>query len=635
MSEEPPIDLAVIDPDATSQEWAQLDTTDWDPDIQEHVRRIKEERGIGVIASDGAIEVTEQDTTDEKPIAFIDSRGMEHRPALYAAECYASPDIRAAVSEYFTHFDAELAAINDGLDLVKKEEQVDYPKPFDPLNEDTLHSILKVAAEQLPGLTKEVEKTEPREVTVGRVFKHTETVYEKVTSHEPVSGYTSLPVDEKSVQTWRKLMFKPLRSEKHYNQEEISTSDETVQNALTDLLTSTEPSREDQIQHRVYDQKLPLLATRLRDKGIDPEAITKLSWDTVAELVPELTGIFSDIKTAVARQGAMATLGSLTSLEDRLRMLSPAYCETVARLYYSEEQLATLDDVGQRLMQLKAAPFAQLYPEQQMAQPENYGQSYVDHQRESIASFFDGALAADTLMVHGSHFAPRIIYSGFLKPAQAMSQEEFTFATDRNKTSGATINGSRSVHWASMADSSNYGYGPDFDAATMKRVVGENVSNLEQELRKGPIAAGRFAMRLGDIVQHAPFVGDGASDFTVRPLPRYGTVDLTPKGWQQVNDKLGDAKHISDIAYVATPNRRTSADPYQFAYPIEDMIIGIPSLDKAPILKALHERGWSDEQIISQTYIYRLSDSTQAVQDAVFAQPKFLHGIVVPISTEE
>lgn len=92
---------------------------------------------------------------------------------------------------------------------------------------------------------------------------------------------------------------------------------------------------------------------------------------------------------------------------------------------------------------------------------------------------------------------------------------------------------------------------------------------------------------------------------------------------------------MDDAAFIAAPEHHDLDELYDYEYPIENMLIGIPSKDPDTIAQALRNKGWTEAQIRAQTYIYTEDrDPEKALQAEALSQPKFPHSVVVPIRTD-
>ncbi|HWB38822.1 MAG TPA: hypothetical protein VG604_01120 [Candidatus Saccharimonadales bacterium] len=578
----------------------------------------------------------EQSLAELKPIAFQDKNGVERHPNPIAAECYASPEIQASVSEHFEWVDGEMQSIEETLDrLTETEAQGERPMPFDPLTDDLLRQVLQTATEQLPGLSRTTTKRVPHQTTSGIIFKRKHTEYKDEPITEKVPGYTGSLEDKDTHRRWREAIGGVTRSEYGTKPEDLPAVQQRVQETLTDILTGTEPTWSEKTA-RYNETKLPLLATKVRDSGITAEQVADMSWEDVAKLVPEVVQLFTDIQAGVSRQSEAAFYEGLMQIEWRLRGAAPVGCQTIARIYYDEQLLEKMADFQQRVRQFRKDP------EETTIAVQSAAQEFLDEQHESIAGFFDGHEQADTLYIHGTPYAPRVIKSGALKPTHGMSDDEFTFTTDHGAGTVAGVEGARGVHWATALGGMNYGH-DDSQEQVARRLRnhlhergGEHFA--EEELAKGGIGMGRFTMRLGDLISVTPYGGSPlTSSENLRnkrqtPKAKYGVVELTPRGWEQVVDRLSIGKNVSDSAYVAAPEHRDLNEMYDYKYPVDLMMIGVPSQDPDTIKQALRDRGWSEEQITKQTYMYEeFGDGRKRLQAEALAHPKFAHGVVVPI----
>lgn len=579
-----------------------------------------------------------EQAADTKVVTFRDERGIERSPNPVAAECYASPDIQQAVGEHFLWVDQGLEDVETKVtQLTETEAAGERPKPFDPLTDELLETVLAAATSQLPGLTRTITRTVERQATTGRIFKRKYIASKEVVEKQAVPGYTSTAEDQDTGHHWRQALGGIARSEYGTKPEDVPAVEQRVQQELVSILTGTEPTQSERRDH-FRETKLPLLATKLRDSGLSAEQIAGLSWDDIAKLVPEVSEMFTDIQTGVEYQSAMAIFNELNTLENDLRAISPVCCDTIAQLYYSDELLEKMTAIQRQIEQLKEAPYKTLYPDSEPFEPVDF----IAEQHESMASFFKFKDIADTLFIHGTAYAPRVIKAGALKPPHKMARGEFTFMTDHGPGSVAGLEGARAVHWAAALGGTSYGY-DDSPAVLMSRLEQSlarrgGTAFAKEELAKGGLGMGRFAMRLGDLVTVTPYGGSRlASSDSLRnkretPKNRLGVVELTPRGWEQVASQVRQGQNEYDIVFVAAPEHRDLDELYDYEYPIESMIIGIPSRDPETIKQALREHGWSEEQIAAQTREFTDGSASQeALQAEALTRPKFPRGVVVPI----
>lgn len=576
----------------------------------------------------------------EKQVAFLDGNGIERAPHPDAIECYASPEIIEEVTSHFEGVDRGIEEIEEILDDIESGQDK-LEKPFNPLSEELLRRIKEKAKSQLPGLTVKREKYVREEVTTGRVFKKTKTVPKKVEVDEPVQGFTATTEGHDQQRSWKEVSYKADHKGEYINLDDkdaLETLETYVADKLEDLLTSDERT-----PYEPHGTKLPLLAKKIKDAKLSEEEIDGLSWHDLEQLVPEAAEWLSDARVLEESLKTRQLIKERGRLEDKLSRLSPVGCSTIARIYYSEELLERLNGLKLRLDDVYNILAPQLgYQEYH---PED---TYMADQRKAIESFFDYASNANQILMHGTKSIPRIIKSGALKPAANMEDGDFTFNTNRTNVRGATatsdINGSRAVHWAGPAGIS---YASNIkvteamvreDLARRLRVSTDHPF-VEEEIAKGGFGEALMVMRLGDIIQHTPYGGYaevslGNEHRQVKAMPRYGLVELTPKGWEKVKEKE-PAEGPMDAAYIAAPHNPGVEGIYDYEYPLDKLLIGVPEADPEQIPELLREQGWSEAMIESHTFRYSGDKSDRVgLQTKLHRNPKYPRTLIVPIAME-
>lgn len=578
----------------------------------------------------------------EKVINFVDQRGIDRRPHDQAPECYASDEIQQEVGDHFIEVDQVVDKVNAQLELIESSEQDE--KPFNPLTEDFLSRLKAKAKEQLPGLTKAEMVTEQKEVTTGKFIKRTKMVEQEVERQVPKAGHVAMISNGKRAQGWEQIGYIVQTNAEYIKTEDVTRFTEIATSRMEELLVGEETMMGD-----TPGPRLPLLATKIREAGITTEQIDTLSWEEVEQLVPEAAAWFSQVHQAETIISDREALRTLRELEVEINSVSPYACETVATVYYDDATIEKLHSLKQRINEVTTKLWASIKP------GETYSDGiddYVERQQKAIANFFDGSSPADTILTHGTRFAPRIIKSGALKPAASMDHTEFTFNTSRTITPGQSavvgIEGSRAVHWAGAETDGSYASDMPKDVleSNMRRELGDRLGVqadhpwVEAEFAKGGVGEAIIAMRLGDLVGHTPYGGhmsvdSGSGATEVRPRKRYGTVELTPKGWAQVEASLSTTAG-RDVAYVAAPEHRSGEELYDYTYPLEELLVGIPSRDQDTVPTALRELGWSEEQIKEHSFIYDAHRGEgQELQQRVLDKPKYPHTIITAIAKDQ
>ena len=569
-----------------------------------------------------------------KQIEFVDAGGLERRPHPGAAECYASPEIIEAVGEHFLFLDEGIEVIEGRIVEIEGRSPEDDPKPFNPLNKVLLQTVLETAAQQLPELTISTTGIHTKEVRSR--FGHKQLVQEEVTTTRPVTGY----VTDAQSQTVHRAFRDRLFSVQNGSSKNMEQDQQLVQELVLNVLTDTTSTWEEK-NHALGQNKLPLLAVRLRDAGIGQAAVSELSWDDVTGLIPELKPVLGNIDAAIAFQQTLGRRREIDGLSSALFDLSPAGCKTIARLYYSGEQLAKLTQIHDRLQRLSAAQQKQQFPDEEVYIPPDF----MSKQTDAISRFFENEYPADSILIHGTPYAPRIIKAGALKSTHSMNRDEFSFFTGRTHDRG--IDGSRGVHWAGRG-SLNYAHdmsqeGLESQLRVLLRETHNGSSHAaDEELAKGGVGMARLAIQLGDLVGITPYGGDrhtSHSDMRNKEQTakeRYGVVELTDKGWQQIQAarERAASRPRQDAAYVAAPEHHPLDEIYNFIYPLDKLLLGIPSLDPDTIPDALRKHGWSEEQIQQRTFHFSETAATGVTTDldeAVARNKPYHQSMVVPI----
>lgn len=320
-------------------------------------------------------------------------------------------------------------------------------------------------------------------------------------------------------------------------------------------------------------------------------------------------------------------------------------CDTIATVYYDEAALARLNAIQDRITLMQHEIWAVTSPGWQ---PDSNSASYLDKQHKKMAEFFDYAQSADTVLIHGTSFAPRIIGSGYLKPAAGMADDEFTFNTNRTNNRAAsatgTIHGSRAVHWAQAGSRAAYARDMKFTEESLRDSVAQTLHVrtdhpwVDDEVAKGGVGSAMLTMRLGDIVRHTPYGGYADVSFGQQTARkgvgdrRFGVVELTERGAVQHQARAKEQSPGNDVAYIAAPVSHDNAELYDYAYPIEEMTIGIPSSDPDTIPAELLKAGWTNEQIAAQTFIFDQSpDEEDKIQQRSLEDARYPRGLITTI----
>jgi hypothetical protein len=576
----------------------------------------------------------------EKQVAFLDGNGVERSPHPNALECYASPEIVEEVTQHFEGAEEGIKEINeaiDGLEAPFPSEE----KPFNPLTEELLDRVKQAVAVQLPKLTETRVSTVHEQVTTGRLIKKTKTVARSVEEEVSVEGFTSSSEGQDQKKAWKEIAYKASHKGDYIDLESVDGLDALeghVVNKLEELLVSDE-----RMPSEPHGKKLPLLAKKIRDAEMSLEDIDLLTWEDIEQLVPEAEAWFEDIRVLGSSLELRTKIKRLADLQAKLMAISPIACQTISRVYYSDELIGKLHKAKNRMNDTYNR-LASLLDHQEFTPKD----TFIEDQRRSIENFFKYTQNANQILLHGTKFIPRIIESGALKPAANMEDGEFTFNTSRTNIRAASatgdVNGSRAVHWAGP-DSLSYASNRKIREQDIRGIVAgtlhvrEDHPWVNQEVEKGGFGEALLVARVGDVVQRTPFGGYkevslGANRGEARVMARYGLVELTPNGWAKLAEKE-PVKGPSDAAYIAAPHNHGVVGLYDYEYPIDELMIGIPEADPEKTLVLLREKGWSEEKIASHTFRYS-SDRQDRVdlQRRMYREPKYPHTLVAPIAME-
>ncbi len=580
-----------------------------------------------------------EEQLETKVVVFEDERGIERRPHPEAAECYASEEVQAEVSQHMMEVDRGIDEISTRLEDLTGPE-AERLAGFHVLSDELLGRIKAKAKEQLPTLTVKQTVQQERQVITGRIFKKTTTEQVPVEIEVEKAGRVVATEDQELQKGWSKVRTQAEQKGERSEAMGLDVYEQIATDMLDELLTGdaqTMPGASD---------RLPLLAKKLKEANLSEEQIDALKWEDIEALVPEAGAWFADIHTLDDSLNDRAISKELIQLENELIKSSAINCKTIAKIYYDDETLRKISDLYDVIGSRRQEISARLHPEKSSAfVPRNL----YEKQLESIRTFFDGALYADTILIHGTPFAPRVIQSGTLKPAAKMTAEEFTFNSGRTNIANATdrpgIQGSRAVHFAGI-NSTPYAIDEKITEEILRRRLEHTLSLngdlhhpwIEQELAKGGIGVGRMGIRLGDVIHHAAFGGNKevslGSQPNAQPQQRKGIVELTPAGFEKVQARLGTSAG-ADVAYIAAPQTRSNEELYDYEFPIEELMIGIPSRDPDTIPNALRARGWTEEQIAEHTYVYDgHAGEGEELQEKILRQGKYARSVVVPVALE-
>lgn len=560
---------------------------------------------------------------EQKEIAFVDERGIERRPNPEAPECFASPEIQAAVGEHFAQVDADIQEIRKQLEALTSPV-IPEDSSFNPLTEELLHVVVQAAKDQLPQLTQTVVEYVDTEVTTGRLFKKTQIVPEPVEKRVKVEGYVPSTDMQRQQDNWRP--FKNLISDGvgNLSDTDVEQLQDRAIKYIRDLLTSDKHESGEST-----GKKLPLLATKLRDSGLSTEEIDALNWAQIQELVPEVSEWLTDVSRLQEKFVQIDRQAKVRELATKLYTLSPQGCDTVAVLYYSDQQIQEIAELHQQIQALTQDGT-------QVTETE-----FLDQAHEAMLNFFTKAYAADSLLMHGTKFAPRVIASGALRPAGGMDPGEYTFATNRT---GQTINGSNAVHWTgALAGGAFAGNVPHQQTEEILRRELEgrlgSTELAEAEIAKGGIGQAILAIRRGDLIKYSPYGGaPSVSSNDIAPSEgqgrRNGLIELTPAGWEKVAGLL-QADDTYDLAFIAAPEQRPKEERYSYEYPLDELLIGVPEVEPEYVRGLLRQAGWTEEQIEQSTFAFGNDDSEgEALQSRVSRNPKYPNTVVAPISVD-
>ncbi len=221
---------------------------------------------------------------------------------------------------------------------------------------------------------------------------------------------------------------------------------------------------------------------------------------------------------------------------------------------------------------------------------------------ESIRIFFEGKVLADALVFHGTPFLPRSITAGELMSPVRMKRRgiAFTYYTRANEDiySGKKeiAEGRKGIHFSGRFGESYAQNGVQFD---------EDLSEhqRQQEIAKGGLGGGAVAIKIGDALKQAPFIGTAHDSHTTLRAKyaasvRSGVVTLTKESQQ----KLGDTNYLAtfidtdDLIFLTQPRSAEGDDMYDYGFPL-DMMIEIGADHQEATLSVLRGQGWTDQMI--------------------------------------
>lgn len=617
-------EIFLFDPDKKSIEFSPLALNR----IQELEKVLFTNKGkVAVEASMLADITNERITLEPHNLEFIDGRGEVRRVNPMSAEVFLTDEVKAAVDKHFANFYKQLTEIDELLQQlgsgISNEEMQSGFNPLDNAFVDSLKTKLaaqmKQVADYIPG--SEAGWWQKRSRFKRQVPR---------TNLNLTDGYT-LDFTDRERQAIARIAELPSQQTKQ------------VLQALAEqlLLDDSRPSLDALAQVKAEDRhkrRQPLLSTRMIETGLSPD---ELDAQKLVQLVPELKPL-QEAVDKIRKDHKKALLFELGEpIKQELFGLRPDK-NLISAIFYSDKDIEQL--IGRyRLLYEKVEPDENT--------PGWFEPGFVQDQiSDIIKNFFNDKALADTLIFHGTPFLPRIISHGAAYPPEKMHQLgiEFTYNTMRNAAGGRKElrDGSMAMHWTGQHGSS---YTQDG-----QRVADDNVERDNErkhyEIQKGGIAGGAVAIRLGDAIKHAPYIGYGLvgdSEARHRRLLnnhneasiRSTVVTLTKDGKNKVAASLRDRYPSSDIVFLAAPRDDTDEKVFDYSFPLDELFIEIGSSQQETVLNALKQAGWTDQQIAQRTITFTDQEFRKGITDEEISRRalnslKYPNGVIVGLSQE-
>lgn len=634
---------------------------DMHPELRRHVERLaaaSDESHKSVAVAPEAHEIghtalAEHDSQAERT-EFTDSRGVVRRPHELSAEIIVTDEVAQVVDEHFSRVYSNLDKLDKDLDELEQRlanSAESRRQSFNPIDQAFFDRIKVLVSGQMDAVSEDRPTTKDVEVEkkglFGRKKLFTQTV--EATEKVAVDGYVQDFSQEEKRNLGEHRNFQ-------YKDRELRGSDGEVKSlsraeARDRTLKSLQTTAEKLLCDDTYDPhersrqkkdgtRLPLLAKRLFDAGLEPDSLDEA---TLYKLVPEL----GPVKTAIEQirdviDDTIVTESFSRARSDIHRMLPDG--QYVSSIFYSDSDFAEIAKRYDRLLTILAANA----PEKIGNQDEQYAywprsEKLLEEARGRIEQFFTHTVRADELLFHGTPFAPRLIKSGLLKPSASMTEEEFTFNTPR-KYSDGTQEGSNGVHWAGIE---RITYDDNLPADGWLGKERLHHYEVEDEMGKGGVGRAVLGMRLGDIVRAAPYGGyytqsaewDRKKAVSNGGTPKFVIIQLTGAGYSSVADKLGTNAKIPDACYTAAPGSADKDAAFNYSFPVKSALVAIGSNSKEEVLAALHEAGWTEEEIAQQTFIFSdpalsLSDVPQQMQAKANEASRYQRAVVGLLANE-
>ncbi|HEX4774092.1 MAG TPA: hypothetical protein VH234_01075 [Candidatus Saccharimonadales bacterium] len=572
---------------------------------------------------EGGVNQSEQPPENQR-IEFTDSRGVVRKPHELAAEVILSDEIETAVDDHFGEVYEALPRIDQDLDELEatiEHRQEHRRQVFNPFDETFLGELRAKVLEQMDRVTEEQPTTKVIEVEKKGLFGRTKAVQRTIETTEsvPIEGYT-LGFSEREQQDI--LRNHPVRQYKdqrfrdasgrlvtHTREQNRDTLIKTLQEITRGLLCDEKLDVTKASQQHVSGTRLPLLAKRLFDAGVDPNSLDE---ETLYKLVPELEPVKKAVDTARDTIDTTLLNESMYKIRQDIHNLLPD-SEFVTSLYYSDEDLTMITKRYGRLREIVASVYPEKVGDADYYNWAETAENFLESARSRIEQFFSNAVSADELLMHSTPFAPRIIKSGYIKPSAVMGDDEFTFNTRRSHDEESSHEGSNAVHFSGLNRTVyDYNRQPSFWLG-MKTL---SQPELEEEKAKGGFGHAVIGIRIGDIISSAPYMGnftnsDEADRTQDKHTHKQALIQLTETGYQKVAQKLRSRADDYDCVYTAAPANASKEEAFNYAFPVSKALIAIGSKSREAVLASLRAAGWSDEAVDELTFIFDAPELSQ------------------------
>lgn len=576
-----------------------------------------------------------QKSSNAERVSFIDANGLERGVNPRGAEVIVTDEIQKVATEHFIHVEETLANIKKQIEEVKElstnPNSVD--DMFDPFDDEYLTGLLDRARAQIDNITQKETFTETvateRRGWLGLKKSVTEEVERVRTVLKPGKS------NELSPQTLRTLkytdqMIGQSKPGKRPTESSVETVDESVVREKATLIKVVEGLLIGEAGSKfsnMEELQIPLLAARLFSSGVD---LDQLSIEKLRELVPEVEPLLERVD--VFRKALRDTLifRKIDEIGNQFYDIRPDKA-LVTALFYSDQDL----DAIMKLYKETRTLATSLESEGGMMWMQE--DEFEKEMFETIEHFFDDKVSGDTVVFHGTPALPRIIDSGAIIPGHKMTKENrpFTFFTRRAGT-GMGVDGSRGVHWSGKPG---------------KAYVADGYQNLDgyykdEEKRKGDLAGGFVAIRVGDAIRTAPYIEgpDISAEAERNRLDRTSTksigVELTEAGYSKIASQLQRFSHSDDIVFAGTTSDRPSNELFNHEFPLDDLLIAVNEDDRELVFARLHKAGWEEKKIKERVVIIPRDQkheqnirSQEEVAQLAVSHPKFPRTVIVGLNS--